>query len=293
MMAPQNRLAHATSPYLRQHADNPVDWYVWGPEALTRAKSEDKPILLSVGYSACHWCHVMAHESFENPATAALMNEHFINIKVDREERPDVDAVYMQATQAMTGHGGWPMTVVMTPDGVPFFAGTYFPPEPRQGMPAFTQVLQALAEAWRTKRAEVLGASREAVEHLRRRSAISANPVDGAALDAAVELLATQFDGVAGGFGAAPKFPPTMVLEFLLRQHARTGHEPAIAMVRRTADAMARGIRPEALRRAVLDQLAARAEASSVVALAPATATPAGESPIVRRARERAAATIV
>jgi len=236
-----NRLAESTSPYLLQHAHNPVDWYEWGEEAFALAKSLDRPILLSVGYAACHWCHVMAHESFEDPVTAAYMNDHFVNVKVDREERPDVDAVYMQATQAMTGHGGWPMTCVLTPDGEPFFAGTYFPPEPRQGMPAFTQILQALAEAWRTRRADVLGASGEAVEHLRTRSEISSTPVDAAALDAAADLLATQFDGTAGGFGGSPKFPPTMVLEFLLRQYARTGDERAIAMARRTADSMARG----------------------------------------------------
>ncbi|HJR89120.1 MAG TPA: thioredoxin domain-containing protein [Aeromicrobium sp.] len=236
-----NRLAESTSPYLLQHADNPVDWYEWGDEAFALAKSLDRPVLLSVGYAACHWCHVMAHESFEDPVTAAYMNDHFVNVKVDREERPDVDAVYMQATQAMTGHGGWPMTCVLTPDGEPFFAGTYFPPEPQQGMPAFTQVLQALAEAWRTRRADVLGASREAVEHLRTRSAISSTAVDADALDAAAELLATQFDDIAGGFGGSPKFPPTMVLEFLLRQHSRTGDERSLAMARRTADSMARG----------------------------------------------------
>jgi len=236
-----NRLAQSTSPYLLQHADNPVDWHEWGDEAFTLAKSLDRPILLSVGYAACHWCHLMAHESFEDPVTAAYMNDHFVNVKVDREERPDVDAVYMQATQAMTGHGGWPMTCVLTPDGEPFFAGTYFPPEPRQGMPAFTQILQALAEAWRTRREDVLGASREAVEHLRTRTPIADTPVDGAALDAAVDLLVTQFDGDAGGFGGSPKFPPTMVLEFLLRQHGRSGDDRSIAMVRQTAAAMAAG----------------------------------------------------
>jgi hypothetical protein len=236
-----NRLGAATSPYLLQHADNPVDWYEWGDAAFALAKSLDRPILLSVGYAACHWCHVMAHESFEDPVTAAYMNDHFVNVKVDREERPDVDAVYMQATQAMTGHGGWPMTCVLTPDGEPFFAGTYFPPEPRQGMPAFTQILQALAEAWRTRRSDVLGASREAVEHLRTRTPIADEAVDAAALDAAVDVLATQFDGTAGGFGGAPKFPPTMVLEFLRLQHARSGDERAAAMVRHTADSMARG----------------------------------------------------
>ncbi|MFL6088567.1 MAG: thioredoxin domain-containing protein [Aeromicrobium sp.] len=236
-----NRLAQSTSPYLLQHADNPVDWHEWGEEAFALAKALDRPILLSVGYAACHWCHVMAHESFEDPVTAAYMNDHFVNVKVDREERPDVDAVYMQATQAMTGHGGWPMTCILTPDGEPFFAGTYFPPEPRQGMPAFTQILQALAEAWRTRRADVLGASREAVEHLRTRTPVTDGPVDAAALDATVDILTGQFDGTAGGFGGAPKFPPTMVLEFLLRHHARTGDPRSIAMARRTADSMARG----------------------------------------------------
>src|SRR6187402_2245512 len=156
-----NRLADATSPYLQQHQDNPVDWWEWSPEALEVARTLDRPILLSVGYAACHWCHVMAHESFEDAATAAYMNDHFVNIKVDREERPDIDAVYMKATQAMTGHGGWPMTCILTPDGEPFFAGTYFPPEPRQGAPAFTQVLQALAEAWRDRRDEVLTVSQD------------------------------------------------------------------------------------------------------------------------------------
>lgn len=236
-----NRLASSTSPYLQQHAENPVDWYEWGEEAFALAKSLDRPILLSVGYAACHWCHVMAHESFEDQATAAYMNDHYVNIKVDREERPDVDAVYMQATQAMTGHGGWPMTCVLTPDGEPFFAGTYFPPEPRNGTPAFTQILQALAEAWRTRRDDVLGASREAVEHLRTKTEVEERPIDAATLDAAVTILAGQFDGTAGGFGGSPKFPPTMVLEFLLRNHARTNDVRARGMVMRTADSMARG----------------------------------------------------
>ncbi|HUQ00226.1 MAG TPA: thioredoxin domain-containing protein [Aeromicrobium sp.] len=236
-----NRLAESTSPYLLQHADNPVDWHEWGDEAFALAQSLERPILLSVGYSACHWCHVMAHESFEDPVTAAYMNDHFVNVKVDREERPDVDAVYMQATQAMTGHGGWPMTCVLTPDGEPFFAGTYFPPEPRHGMPAFTQILQALAEAWRTRRSDVLGASREAVQHLRTKTPIEASAIGAPELDEAARSLATQYDAEAGGFGSAPKFPPTMVLEFLLRQHARSGDERSLAMVRKSADAMARG----------------------------------------------------
>lgn len=236
-----NRLAASTSPYLLQHADNPVDWYEWGPEALARAVELDRPILLSVGYAACHWCHVMAHESFEDPATAAFMNDHFVNVKVDREERPDIDAVYMQATQAMTGQGGWPMTCVLTPDGQPFFAGTYFPPDPRHGMPAFTQVLHALADAWDNRRDEVLASGAGIVQHLRSRGDLPAAPVTAAVLDAAVDKLVAQFDADAGGFGAAPKFPPSMVLEFLLRQHARTGDDRSLSMVARTCEAMARG----------------------------------------------------
>ena len=236
-----NRLASSTSPYLQQHAENPVDWYEWGEEAFTLAKSLDRPILLSVGYAACHWCHVMAHESFEDAATASFMNAHFVNVKVDREERPDVDAVYMQATQAMTGQGGWPMTCVLTPDGAPFFAGTYFPPEPAHGMPAFTQVLQALADAWENRRDEVLEAGNGIVQHLRTRGDVPSAPVAAPELDAAVATLTSQFDAAAGGFGPAPKFPPSMVLEFLLRHHARTGGENSLAMVEQTCDAMARG----------------------------------------------------
>jgi uncharacterized protein YyaL (SSP411 family) len=236
-----NRLAASTSPYLLQHADNPVDWYEWGPEAFAHAAELDRPVLLSVGYAACHWCHVMAHESFEDDATAGYMNDHFVNIKVDREERPDIDAVYMQATQAMTGQGGWPMTCVLTPDGQPFFAGTYFPPEPRHGMPAFTQVLQALADAWANRRQDVLASSASIVDHLRSRADVPGSPVGADRLDAAVDQLAAQFDAEAGGFGAAPKFPPSMVLEFLLRNHARTQDARALAMVMRTCEAMVRG----------------------------------------------------
>src|SRR5690348_3796720 len=163
-----NRLAQETSPYLLQHADNPVDWYPWGDEALSRARREDKPILLSVGYAACHWCHVMEHESFEDDATAALMNEHFVSVKVDREERPDVDAVYMDAVVGLTGHGGWPMTVFLTPDGEPFYGGTYFPPEPRHGLPSFRQLLDAVAEAWRERRPELARQAGVLTEELRR-----------------------------------------------------------------------------------------------------------------------------
>jgi uncharacterized protein len=243
-----NRLVDSTSPYLVQHADNPVDWWEWGPEALAVAQELDRPILLSVGYAACHWCHVMAHESFEDPATAAYMNDHFVNIKVDREERPDIDAVYMRATQAMTGQGGWPMTCILTPDGEPFFAGTYFPAEPRQGMPAFSQVLQALADAWENRRDDVRAVSADVVGHLKQATDLGGDALDAEALDAAAATLATQHDDEAGGFGASPKFPPSMVLEFLLRQHARTRDERSLEMVSITCDAMARG--------GVYDQLA-------------------------------------
>ncbi|MFT4298063.1 MAG: thioredoxin domain-containing protein [Aeromicrobium sp.] len=236
-----NRLADAQSPYLQQHADNPVEWWEWGSEAFEEAKRLDRPILLSVGYAACHWCHVMAHESFEDPATAAYMNAHFVNVKVDREERPDIDAVYMKATQAMTGQGGWPMTCVLTPDGEPFFAGTYFPPEPTAASPAFTQVLQALADAWANRRDEVLTVGRDVVAHLKAARDPEGDPLTEGDLAAAVKELARSFDHQAGGFGAAPKFPPSMVLEFLLRHHDRTGSADALAMVERTCEAMARG----------------------------------------------------
>jgi len=236
-----NRLAAATSPYLRQHADNPVDWWQWGPEALAAAKDQDKPILLSVGYAACHWCHVMAHESFEDAATAAYMNEHFINIKVDREERPDIDAVYMRATQAMTGQGGWPMTCVLTPEGEPFFAGTYFPPEPRGNHPAFTQILQALADAWQNRRAQVLESAGQIRQFLAAEETSEPNPIGQAELDTAAQTLLSQADRQAGGFGAAPKFPPSMVLEFLLRYQDRTGDTQAAEVIAETFEAMARG----------------------------------------------------
>ncbi|MFT4189378.1 MAG: thioredoxin domain-containing protein [Aeromicrobium sp.] len=236
-----NRLAAAQSPYLQQHADNPVDWWEWGSEAFAEAKRLDRPVLLSVGYAACHWCHVMAHESFEDETTAAYMNAHFVNVKVDREERPDVDAVYMQALQAMTQEGGWPMTCVLTPDGEPFFAGTYFPPEPVQGRPAFTQVLQALVDAWEDHRDEVVGSGRQVVEHLRAAKESGGGPVDADALDRAVSALHRRFDADAGGFGIAPKFPPSMVLEFLLRHHDRAADSPALAMAEQTFEAMARG----------------------------------------------------
>ncbi|MGC8782189.1 MAG: thioredoxin domain-containing protein, partial [Anaerolineae bacterium] len=238
-----NRLINETSPYLLQHAHNPVDWYPWGPEALARARAEDKPILLSVGYSACHWCHVMAHESFEDPATAALMNELFVNIKVDREERPDIDAIYMEAVQAMTQHGGWPMTVFLTPDGKPFFGGTYFPPEPRYGMPGFRQVLLAVADAWRNRRRELELAGERIAELLGRHAV--AGPADAtltpALLDRAAQELVRSHDPVEGGFGHAPKFPQPMNLEFLLQYHARTGDPTALRAATLTLRKMAAG----------------------------------------------------
>lgn len=236
-----NRLASATSPYLLQHAQNPVDWWEWSPEAFEEARERGVPVLLSVGYAACHWCHVMAHESFEDPATAQFMNDHFVNVKVDREERPDVDAVYMRATQAMTGQGGWPMTVVLAPSGEPFFAGTYFPPEPRQGSPAFTQVLQALADAWENRREEVMTVGAEVLEHLRETLDSGGAALDADALDAAMATLSGQHDDEAGGYAGSPKFPPSMVLEACLRHWARTGAERSLEMVRTTGEAMARG----------------------------------------------------
>src|SRR5437764_8488326 len=213
-----NRLAAETSPYLLQHADNPVDWYPWGEEALARARAEDKPVLLSIGYAACHWCHVMEHESFEDERTAALMNSSFVCIKVDREERPDLDAVYMDAVVTLTGSGGWPMTVFLTPGGEPFFGGTYYPPEPRHGLPSFPQVLAAVAEAWRDRRDDVGRQAAALVEQLRREPAEpSREPLTSALLVDAVSGLRASFDPVWGGFGGAPQFPPAPALEFLLR----------------------------------------------------------------------------
>jgi hypothetical protein len=237
-----NRLAAATSPYLLQHAENPVDWWEWGDEAFEEARRRDVPVLLSVGYAACHWCHVMAHESFEDAATAAQMNEGFVCVKVDREERPDVDSVYMTATQAMTGQGGWPMTVFTTPDGKPFYCGTYFPPRPAHGMPAFRQVLSAVAEAWTERRAELESAGTKIVGAISARLDLGeAAPLTAGVLDAAVASLATTFDEGSAGFGGAPKFPPSMLLEFLLRHHARTGDDEALRMAHATLEGMARG----------------------------------------------------
>src|SRR5438046_881325 len=226
-----NRLAGETSPYLLQHADNPVDWYPWGEQALSRARDEDKPLLVSIGYSACHWCHVMAHESFEDPATAAVMNELFVNVKVDREERPDVDAITMNATVAMSGQGGWPTTVFMTPDGKPFYAGTYFPPEPRHGMPSFREVLVAVSEAWRDRRDDLVAQAEHLIGAIREQSAIapSSEPLTDAILAECEQGIARSFEPAFGGFGRAPKFPPASVLEFLLRR----GDERALDMTRR------------------------------------------------------------
>ncbi|MGO4634861.1 thioredoxin domain-containing protein [Streptomyces sp. 2RAF24] len=238
-----NRLAHETSPYLLQHADNPVDWWPWSAEAFEEARRRDVPVLLSVGYSSCHWCHVMAHESFEDVETAALVNERFVAVKVDREERPDVDAVYMEAVQAATGQGGWPMTVFLTPDAEPFYFGTYFPPEPRHGMPSFPEVLDGVAQAWTDRRGEVAEVAARIVKDLAGRSlAHGGDGVPGEPeLAQALLGLTRDYDAKSGGFGGAPKFPPSMVLEFLLRHHARTGAEGALQMAVDTCEAMARG----------------------------------------------------
>ena len=238
-----NRLAGETSPYLLQHQYNPVDWYPWGPEAFERARREDRPLLLSVGYSACHWCHVMERESFEDPAIAGLMNERFVNIKVDREERPDVDSIYMQAVQSMTGHGGWPMTVFLTPDGVPFYGGTYFPPGDRHGMPGFPRVLQAVAEYYRDRRGEATQVGQELLDRLRQAERVRAGGdlLGPSVLDAAYQGLRAEFDARHGGLGRAPKFPQPMAFDFLLRYWRRRDVPDALRMVRETLTRMARG----------------------------------------------------
>jgi uncharacterized protein YyaL (SSP411 family) len=237
-----NRLFDSTSPYLLQHKDNPVDWWEWSEEAFDEARRRDVPVFLSIGYSACHWCHVMAHESFEDAAIATRMNEGFVCIKVDREERPDVDAIYMQATVALTGHGGWPMSVFLDHEGRPFYAGTYFPPEPRHQMPSFPQLLEALSETWRDRRADVLEAGARITEALEARSLPSAasHPPGATEMSAAAASLGRDFDERHGGFGGAPKFPPSMVLEFLLRHHALTADPASLAMATETLEAMAR-----------------------------------------------------
>ncbi|HEY8166909.1 MAG TPA: thioredoxin domain-containing protein [Gemmatimonadaceae bacterium] len=238
-----NRLAGETSPYLLQHRDNPVDWYPWGDEALERARSEDKPILLSIGYAACHWCHVMAHESFEDPETAQLMNELFVNIKVDREERPDLDAIYMQAVQALTGHGGWPMTMFLTPKGEPFYGGTYYPPSDQRGMPSFRRVLRSVSDAWSNRRDAVATTAQQIAEiyaaaamQARSEGALSAHT-----LELAYRGTAQKYDVRNGGFDGAPKFPPTMTLDFLLRYWKRTGTQYALEMVAESFKKMSRG----------------------------------------------------
>ncbi|MGP4112540.1 thioredoxin domain-containing protein [Streptomyces sp. 4N509B] len=238
-----NRLSTETSPYLLQHADNPVEWWPWCADAFAEARRRDVPVLLSVGYAACHWCHVMARESFADPDTAAYLNEHFVSVKVDREERPDVDAVYMEAVQAATGQGGWPMTVFMTPDAEPFYFGTYYPPEPRHGMPSFPELLRGVHDAWSERRGEVAGVAARIAGELAGREVPYEAPAPPGAEDlaAAVAALELEYDATHGGFGTAPKFPPAMVLEFLLRHHARTGSVRALARAEHTCEAMARG----------------------------------------------------
>ncbi len=236
-----NRLALETSPYLRQHADNPVDWHPWGDEAFARARAEDKPVLLSVGYAACHWCHVMAHESFEDAGTAQLMNAWFVNVKVDREERPDVDAIYMRAVQALTRQGGWPMTVFLTPDGAPFYGGTYFPPDDRHGLPAFRRVLTSIAEAWRTRRDDIARGAAAMLRIYDESPPLAHAPVDTSLMHRAVHATLARYDRTSGGFGGAPKFPSMMTLDFLLRRWARTGDDALLQAVHHTWDRMARG----------------------------------------------------
>jgi uncharacterized protein len=238
-----NRLAHETSPYLRQHAGNPVDWYPWGEEAFAKARADDKPVLLSIGYSACHWCHVMAHESFEDGATAALMNELVVSVKVDREERPDVDAIYMDAVQAMTGHGGWPMTVFLLPDGRPFFGGTYFPKVARGSMLSFTDVLRRIDDVWQTRRDDLTEQADDLTRSISRGAELpTRDTIPGSdALSGTYAALAGQFDPDWGGFGRDPKFPQTMSLEFLLRAHGHNRSHETLAMVTTSLDAMASG----------------------------------------------------
>jgi uncharacterized protein YyaL (SSP411 family) len=238
-----NRLAAEPSPYLRQHANNPVDWYPWGDEALAEAVSSNRPILLSVGYSSCHWCHVMAHESFEDPEIAALMNHWFVNIKVDREERPDIDAIYMEAVQRLTGHGGWPMTVFLTPSGEPFYGGTYFPPEARQGMPSFRQVLDRLSEAWKIEPEQVATQASRLVSTINRSAELApgtANP-QANLLQVSSDALCARYDATWGGFGTVPKFPQTMSHDLLLRSYRRNPDEDVLGVVTNSLDAMACG----------------------------------------------------
>jgi uncharacterized protein YyaL (SSP411 family) len=232
-----NRLAEESSPYLLQHAENPVDWFPWGEEALTAARDQDKPILLSIGYASCHWCHVMAHESFEDQATADYMNEHFISVKVDREERPDIDAIYMEAAQAMTGHGGWPLTAFLTTDQVPFFAGTYFPPTPRPNMPSFGQLMTSINEAWKTQREEIESTSEQMINALSSTAKLAApdDPVDGEVLVQARTALLAAHDEKFGGFGGAPKFPAASTIDFLLGQADERARAIALETLRKMA----------------------------------------------------------
>ena len=237
-----NRLIHEKSPYLLQHAYNPVDWYPWGPEAFAKAKQEDKPVFLSVGYSTCYWCHVMEQESFENPEVAKLMNDTVVAIKVDREERPDIDAIYMTAVQAMTGSGGWPMTVLLTHDGKPFWGGTYFPAEDRLGRPGLKTVLRSISEAWRTKRPDIVQSSQQLTKAIQESAhAGSSAQVTTALLERTAQQFAQQFDATYGGFGSAPKFPRSHSASFLLRAWTRTKDPQTLTMVETTLDAMARG----------------------------------------------------
>jgi uncharacterized protein YyaL (SSP411 family) len=240
-----NHLVQETSPYLLQHAHNPVDWYPWNEEALQRAHSEDKPIFLSIGYSACHWCHVMAHESFEDEHIAEILNQHFVSVKVDREERPDLDRIYMAAVQAMTGQGGWPMSVFLTPEGKPFYAGTYFPPQPRYGMPSFADVLRAIVAAWRDRRPEVIQSGNQVFDAVRQsiqgQIDPQASPPTEDTLHRTVAAIQAEFDRKHGGWGGAPKFPQPMVIEFLLRRYHSTQESEALDMVTGTLEAMARG----------------------------------------------------
>ena len=239
-----NRLAHETSPYLLQHANNPVDWHPWGDEALQRAQAEDKPILLSVGYSACHWCHVMERESFENPSIASLMNQNFVNIKVDREERPDIDSIYMTAVQALTGHGGWPMTVFLTPDAKPFYGGTYFPPEERGGMPSFPRVLLTMADVYRNNRADIAASADQIADRMSQTLAAPASdaqPLTDGVMRQALARVQSDFDDRHGGVGMQPKFPQPMTYEFLLRHHLRFQDPDALHMAELTLQRMALG----------------------------------------------------
>ncbi|MCA9738866.1 MAG: thioredoxin domain-containing protein, partial [Gemmatimonadetes bacterium] len=238
-----NRLADQASPYLLQHAGNPVDWYPWGEEAFEQARASERPLLLSIGYAACHWCHVMEHESFSDPGTAALMNSGFVCVKVDREERPDVDHIYMTAVQMLTGRGGWPLTVFLTPDGRPFYGGTYFPPEPRHGMPAFREVLRAVMDAWRTRRSDLVTHADELRDLIARSGHTEpGGPAPaGDPVQAAVVRLRSAFDPTHGGFGGAPKFPQPALLDLLLDWRIATGDAQAGRMVTHTLRAMARG----------------------------------------------------